>query len=231
MIDTVHQKLVSDGVREALQQLGSIQQKILPLNDADLHQQAEALEVTLRSIADVNKKPISSLNIKFWRLRNLTDDLRQMYTSYFIKHKIEFKTQGIEDVLVNTDKMTFFHICFNLIYYMGTYVDVTPNIRSFISLEAKVYNEEFIVIYIEDNGKYPPAVRQKTSFDKPSYSQKVLDSIAGVGLAIVKEWVIALKGSIQMVDKLNQGMKFCLVIPGKQNTLVNEKLSSVVRSV
>ena len=69
MIDTVQQKLVSDGVREALQQLGSIRQKILPLNDADLYQQAEVLEVTLKNIADVNKKPISPLNIKFWRLR------------------------------------------------------------------------------------------------------------------------------------------------------------------
>jgi len=220
MIDTIQQKLTLEGVMGALQKLQSLRRYALKLRNTTLHHEVMELEDILKNIADVNKAPTTSLEIKQWSLRNLMRDIGQMYAPYFSKHQLEFKTQSVKGILIDADKMAFFHIFFNLIHYMGSYADT--NAQSFISVEAKPYNEQFIAIYLEDNGKYPASLHQQSPFEKP-YKKRVLDTIAGVGLAVVQEWVLAIKGSIQLVDKLSQGMKCCVLLPGTQNAFLKEK--------
>ena len=222
MIDTIQQKLTLEGVTGALQKLQGLRRWALKLRNTTLHHEVLELEDILKNIADVNKAPTTSLEIKQWSLRDLLRDIGQMYAPYFSKHHIEFKTGSVKGILIDADKMAFFHIFFNLIHYMGGYADVGTHTQSFISVEAKPYNGQFIAIYLEDNGRYPASLHQQSPFEKP-YKKRVLDTIAGVGLAVVQEWVLAIKGSIQLVDKLSQGMKCCVLLPGTQNAFLREK--------
>lgn len=216
MIDTVQQKLIQEGLQRARQTLFNLRQRL------GTHQKNEAfreatyqLEDILENIGNLNVISANSLEIAQFSLRDLIISIGQMYKSYFHKHQIEFRPR-VENIQVQLDKMTFFHIFFNLIHYMGRHADNDSKETSFISVEAAPYNAELIAIYIEDNGNYPVDVYQEGQpFDKP-YDKRVLDSISGVGLGVVKEWVLAIKGSIQLVNKLSKGIKCCLLLPGKK---------------
>ena len=220
MIDTIQQKLTLEGVMGALQKLHGIRHRAFKFKNSALHQEVMELEDILRNIADVNKASATSLEIRQWSLKELLLDISQMYASFFKKYQIDFKVQSVKGTLIQADKMAFFHIFFNLIYYMGSYADADA--QSFISVEAKPYNDQFIAIYLEDNGKYLAILHQKSPLEN-SYNRRVLDNIAGVGLTVVQEWVLAIKGSIQLVDKLSQGLKCCLLLPGKQSAFLREK--------
>ncbi|HAS44303.1 MAG TPA: sensor histidine kinase [Microscillaceae bacterium] len=228
IIDTVQQRLIREGLMKARQTLLNLRYKLGEhRKNATLREATFEIEDILENIGNLNVIAATPLETKQFSLRDLVLSIGQMYKPYFRKHHIEFRPQ-IENILVQVDKMTFFHIFFNLIHYMGDFVDKKSRTTSFISVEAKPYNEELVAIYIEDNGRYPVDVHQgKQPFDT-SYNKRVLDTIAGVGSGVVKEWVIAIKGSIQLVDKLSQGIKCCLLLPGKKNDFLREQAGAQV---
>ena len=77
---------------------------------------------------------------------------------------------------------------------MGQHLDTKIKENHFIQIEAKRYDDHLGAIYIEDNRKYPVGIHQ-TIFDQ-SYDQRVVNIIGGIGLQVVKEWMMTLQGSI-----------------------------------
>jgi len=53
--------------------------------------------------------------------------------------------------------------------------------------------ENILRIYVEDNGQY--LMNETTYSLNKSYDSTVLETLAGVGLSLVKEWMMAMKGS------------------------------------
>ena len=221
MIDTVHQQLVADGLSEARQRL----------MEAKKNRKWSKARGTLDEIGDIllnlvslNKITPKPLDIKHYSLPKLLTSIHQMYRPFFRKQGIAFRIQAAPHLQVAVDDTTFFRIFFNIIYYMGQHIDVEVKENHFIQVEAKRYDDHLVAIYIEDNGKYPVGVYQ-TIFDQ-SYDQRVVNTIGGIGLEAVKEWMTALQGSIQLVDKLSQGIKCCLLLPSKKNELPRKRVQA-----
>lgn len=231
MIDTVQQNLIAEGIANVKEHLRKIRQRITSTRGwnnkkrkAELWQEASAIEDILDNIGELSKVMTKSLEVEKLNLSALVEDIRQMYAPFLEKHSISFHYQITPQLLVKVDQMTFFHIFFNLIHYMGRHANTEA--QSFISIEAKPYDNGLVAIYIEDNGNYPTAT--SPSFDK-SYGSKVLDTLAGVGLGVVKEWATAINGSIQMIDKLSPGIKCCLLVPQYTRVSQSEKTNLHLR--
>lgn len=213
MIDTIQKKLIKRGVADARQRLQKIRQKTMKIHKTDLYLETVAVENILRSVEDLNGvEATKTLRIEQLNLQELVENVGQMYTPFLKKHHMDFRSYVTTDLWIKVDKMSFFHIFFNLIYYMVGHVRADEQNR-FISIEAKAYNEKLIAIYLEDNGVY--LSEETAQALSKSYDSTVLETLAGVGLSLVKEWVAALKGSIQLIDKPGPGMKCCLLLPGR----------------
>lgn len=210
MIDTIHKDLIAAGLDEARQKL----------NDAKQTSRWMKVQAALDEIGDIllnlvslNKIVPTSLEIKHYSLPKLLHFIQQMYAAFFRKQGIAFSVRVAPELQVAVDEVTFYRIFFNIIYYMGQHLDKETKESRFIQVEAKHYDDRLVAIYIEDNGRYPVDAHQ-TIFDQ-SYDQRVVNTIGGIGLEVVGEWMTALKGSLQLVDKLSQGIKCCLLIPKK----------------
>ena len=222
MIDTVHQQLVADGLSEARQRL----------MEAKKNRKWSKARGTLDEIGDIllnlvslNKITPKPLEIKHYSLPKLLNSIQQMYAAFFRKQGIAFSVQATPELQVAVDEVTFYRIFFNIIYYMGQHIDAEAAESHFIQVEAKPYSDQLVAIYVEDNGAYPANTTQQTVFDTP-YDKRVLNTIAGIGLEVVKEWMMALQGSIQLVDKLSQGIKCCLLLPSKKNELPRKRVQA-----
>ena len=222
MIDTVHQQLVADGLEEARQRL----------MEAKKNRKWSKARGTLDEIGDIllnlvslNKISPKPLDIKHYSLPKLLASIHQMYKPFFRKQGIAFRIQAAPHLQVAVDDTTFFRIFFNIIYYMGQHIDAEAAENHFIQVEAKPYSDHLVAIYIEDNGAYPANTTHQTIFDQ-SYDQRVVNTIGGIGLEAVKEWMMALRGSIQLVDKLSQGIKCCLILPSKKNDFSRKRVQA-----
>ena len=220
MIDIVHQQLINAGIEEARQKIKDLQNRMPKRKKtATILREVDGILLDLVSLHQITPKV---LEIKYYSLPTLLDAIPQMYGAFFKKQRLDFKVIPMASLQISVDQTAFFRIFFNLIYYMAQYADGQAEEGSFIQVEAKPYNEELVAIYIEDNGRYPAGIHDDV-FDGP-YSKRVLNTIAGVGLGVVKEWMLALRGSIQLVDKLGAGIKCCLLLPIKKSDVIRKQV-------
>jgi len=207
MIDTIQRSLMTEGiiqVRTQLKELGKKQKR------KNVRVVLEAVDEILLNILSLNQAPSTSLEIKNYHLRELLTNISQMYAPFFRKKQIDFSI-GAAALQIAVDRTLFDRIFFNMIYYMARHMDMESENSRFIRVEASAYNEELVAIYVEDNGCYPSL--DKSQIEGKTYEKKVCNVMAGIGLGAVKEWLTALKGSFQVVDKLGPGIKCCLLIP------------------
>ncbi len=213
MIDIVQRRLIADGIAEAQRQIKDLQNR---MRRKKANETLEEVKEMLRNLMSLNEIVPTPMEIKHHHLPKLLQAIPQMYRLLFEKKYIDFRVAWMPSYLqVSVDKNVFFRIFFNLVCYMGQYADGKAEGGSFIQVEAKPYNEHLVAMYIEDNGNYPLGIHNDV-FDKP-YPKRVSHTIAGVGLGVVQEWVMALQGSIQLVDKLGPGIKCLLLLPSQKN--------------
>ncbi len=222
MIDIVQQRLIADGIAEAQRQIKDLQDRV---RRKSANETLEEVKEILRNLMSLNEITPTQMEIKHHNLPKLLQAIPQMYRLLFEKKHIDFRVIAMTSFLqVSVDNNVFFRIFFNLVCYLGQYADSKAEGGSFIQVEAKPYNENLMAIYIEDNGSYPVGTHDNV-FDKP-YKKRVSNTIAGVGLGVVQEWVMALRGSIQLVDKLGPGIKCLLLLPSQKNEGCNSRIAN-----
>ena len=222
MIDIVQQRLIADGIAEAQRQIKDLQDRV---RRKSANETLEEVKEILRNLMSLNEITPTQMEIKHYNLPKLLQTIPQMYRVFFEKKHIDFRVVTKTSYLqVSADKQAFFRIFFNLVCYLGQYADGKAEGGSFIQVEAKSYNEHLVAIYIEDNGSYPVGTYDDV-FDKP-YKKRVSNTIAGIGLSVVQEWVMALRGSIQLVDKLGPGIKCLLLLPSQKNEVFKSKIAN-----
>lgn len=217
MIDTIQQQLINEGIQSARQMVQRMKQGIMKLVNTELIQQLVKLEDTLNSIDDINNISAKALQIEQFSLKELLDAAYQMYHLYFRRHEISFSSY-VTNLQVKVDKASFFRMFFNLVHYMGQHIH--PEEDSFIAIEAAAYNTQTIALYIEDNGVYPTT---ETDIFDPSFKHRMVGAISGVGLSAIRQWAESVQGSIHVVDKVGQGLKLCLLLPGNVAEHLGEK--------
>lgn len=218
MIEIVQKSLLEEGISEAMAKIKAIKSRVRRKNTRETLDDIQDILLDLKSLQKIEGK---SLETKHYSLKELLNAIGQMYAPFFKQQGIDF--QGYSTNLqVTVDRLVFIRIFFNVIYYMAQHIDVKAKVTPYIKVGGHSYKNDLIAIYVEDNGCYTPDAHQDV-FDKP-YSKKVRDTIAGTGLGVVKEWMMAIKGSIQVVDKLGPGIKCCLLLPGKKNDFLREHI-------
>lgn len=200
MIDTIQQALITEWVADALQRLRNIQQKTF---------ETKRLEDILQRIWELNKTPVQKVKIERLDFKLFIEGIDQVCTTYLNRQGICFKNYVSDSLWVKTNRIILFHILFRLIFYMGKHACTLEDER-FISIEARVYNEKLVAIYLEDNGIHPRNARY-TLPHQTIYSSQVLE---GIGLTTIQRWSKVIRGSFQLIDKPSQGIKCCLILLG-----------------
>ena len=132
-------------------------------------------------------------------INKLEDDLKG--------HKISYH-QNDQMPLVKIDSLLIQHALFNLIHNAIQYTPIGTII------DIKIYmNREDCVISVKDNGQGIPVNEQSRVFDMFYRLPIHKTGGSGLGLSIVKGFIEAHKGSIQLISEEANGSEFIIKLP------------------
>ena len=188
----------------------------LNLNDeskAELMHQIDVASIRLTKEVE-NLLSISRLESGFLKLNYDWCDINDLIN--IIINKFEDKLEGHELIfkqnesmpLVKLDSILIQHAVFNLIHNAIQY---TP-IGSIIRIQVTMFNEIFMIT-VEDNGPGFPKIEQAKVFDMFYRLPFNKTGGSGLGLSIVKGFVEAHNGKINLDSIEGQGSKFTIALP------------------
>ena len=152
------------------------------------------------------KLNLNRLNLK-WFLENIIDifNFRENEVNLIFK-------ASKEPIWITSDKQLLESIVYNLISNAIKYSKANAKIE--VSLFKPSGNQ--ISIQVKDNGFGIKKEEQQLIFERLYQSDEHLKTGTGIGLAIVKQYVDLLNGSINLKSNLNIGSVFTVTFPHKK---------------
>ncbi len=177
-----------------------------------INKSGERLLSTINDIVEISKIEIGDIQLHFDDV-NL-DELMQFHYNFFsyqTKGKgLDFQLNNQVNRLIYTDKYKLDGILMNLIKNAIKFTDKGKiEIGSFLK-------DDYVHIYVSDTGRGIPVDKHKIIFDR--FIQADIDLSrgyegSGIGLSIVKSYVEALNGSIELESEVGKGSKFTVALP------------------
>ncbi|HHJ09352.1 MAG TPA: response regulator [Bacteroidetes bacterium] len=179
-----------------------------------LHLINDILDLSKIESGQVNiyKEPFS-LNEFILDFQPYIKEIQNKYRKDYLK--IKFITPGNQDIILNSDKMRIRQILSNLI---GNAIKFTE--EGFVEVGYSVDND-IISFYVKDTGPGIPKEEVGTIFERFRQVENTLTRKyggAGLGLAITKNLVKHLGGTISVNSVVGKGTTFNFTIPGIENT-------------
>jgi len=187
-----------------------------------INQSSETLLHLINDILDLSKIESGQVNIykKPFSLEEFIRDfqpyIKEFQSKYGKEHlKMKFVTPGHLDRILNSDKLRIRQILSNL---AGNAIKFTE--EGEVEIGYTVDNNS-VTFYVKDTGKGIPSNELETIFERFRQVENTLTRKyggAGLGLAISKNLVEHLGGTIRVSSVLGQGTTFYFTIPGIEGT-------------
>ncbi|NPA37508.1 MAG: response regulator [Chlorobi bacterium] len=186
----------------------------------------------INQIMDFRKidKGRAKLNITAIETVSFTKDLIQSFMSEAEDRSINFSvTSSFEELKIEADKEKLDKIIFNLISNAFKYspdnstvsitiADTIPPQKDYknkITI-GSINNDELIVFSITDSGSGMDYEEMQNIFERFMQGKTVKSKGYGIGLSLVKDYVLLHQGEIIVQSTLNKGTCFNILLPRKQ---------------
>ena len=159
---------------------------------------------------------LQALPVEF-KLHQLLHSIRQEFRPFADFQQVTFLTPSNirEDIALVTDGEKLMTVLKNILSNAFKHTQASDT----ISLSFEQLNEEELLIQIEDTGKGIPEADVPYIFDRYFQanisSNNSLEGGMGIGLAICKEYMKLLKGTIKVSSTLHKGSTFSIQFPRK----------------
>ena len=177
-----------------------------------INKSGDRLMETINDIVEISKIEAGLIEIHSETIN--IQELTQYYFNFFklqVEEKnIDFKLKNTINQDINSDKHKLDGILTNLIKNAIKFTD-----NGAIEVGSYIEADKFY-LYVSDTGVGIPQEKLKIIFDRFSQADMNLNSNyegAGIGLSIVKSYVDALGGTIEVKSVLGQGSTFTVAIP------------------
>ncbi|AUJ31526.1 two-component sensor histidine kinase [Liquorilactobacillus nagelii] len=176
--------------------------------------QQESLKLTalvedILSLARISTN--TTLKLKKIRLQTYLAEVLQSFQPEIKKKEIQVHNKVPADFIVDSDDHKLRHVINNLLQNAIKYNDVGGEV--WISCQQTSQNWQLIV---RDNGWGIPQDQQERVFERffrIENSRSRQTGGTGLGLAVVKEYVAAMKGKIKVTSQVGVGSEFTIILP------------------
>ncbi|MTI33244.1 ATP-binding protein [Xanthovirga aplysinae] len=192
-------------------------QEYFPKIDKSLN----SLKTYIHEILDFSRNTrikLSYQQINFQELLRETLDLLQFIPE---RGKISINQEIQEEYAFFSDNYRLKVLLNNLLSNALKYADSEKE-KSYIKIKINTYPENCLIC-IKDNGIGIPKDRQEKIFEM-FYRASETSQGAGIGLYIVREVLLKLKGTIEVTSKEGEGSTFILKIPNKKSAYEEEEM-------
>lgn len=177
-----------------------------------LFEQSLRLEKIVKDLLTLSRLNEDKLMISKQRYyaKSLVEDVLSTFSFQFTQHAIDVNIDINEKTLLYVDRTAFEGIMSNLLNNILIHAHAKT-----VSIQVEE-NFEFVVIRLSDDGKgiepeHLPYVFER--FYRTSSSRQRLSGGSGLGLNIVRSYVLAHQGNIEVSSKENQGCTFTISFP------------------
>ncbi|WP_375577573.1 HAMP domain-containing sensor histidine kinase [Marivirga tractuosa] len=170
----------------------------------------ERLTLFIKEVIEISRNTRTEIKAEPIELGTLLDEIIENNNYVEGMEKIEFNKNIEFDSPLFTDKARMEVILNNLISNAIKYSDPEKD-QSIIDITAKKFKEEY-VITITDNGIGIPEDQQEKVFDM-FYRGAQSKEGSGLGLYIVKNMLVKLKGEFNLNSQVGEGTKIELTFP------------------
>lgn len=184
----------------------------------------------VNEILDLSKLEAGKLSLNetvfngFQHFNNIVENFIPVANEKQIDYQFNF--EGNESTLVKLDKQKLQVILINL---LSNAFKFTPN-NGKISVDIQLNNN--LSIEVKDSGRGIHSDDLKFIFDRfyqTKNKQAAAEGGTGIGLALVKELIDLMQGSVKVESELSKGTTFAIVIPNI--TTVNQLNSTKIESI
>lgn len=200
------------GISELLCRASSMNEEDRMDFTKQLYDQSLRLEQIVKDLLTLSKLSEDKLMIvkQPMNAKALLDDILVTFAIPFSQHGLRVKTNINDKTVLFVDKKAFESIMGNLLTNVMIHANAT---ELTLSVEE---NFEYVILHVEDNGKgieaeHLPHVFER--FYRASSSRQRVSGGSGLGLNIVRSYVQAHQGFIEVESVFNQGCKFTLYFP------------------
>ncbi len=224
--DRVKRQITSDVAHELRTPLSTLQisveavmDGIIKLDDSrikSIHDEILRLSNIVKDLEQLNQiEHLTQLELSTFDLKELIDEC--IY-SLEIKRKVKSISLEliVETLLIEADRNRLYQVFYNLILNAYNY----SNNESTLSIEIINKGRE-VVIQIKDTGIGIPEESLPFIFERfyrVDASRSRESGGSGIGLTIVKQFIEAHSGSIDVESELNRGTSFTIILPIKQSS-------------
>ncbi len=177
--------------------------------------ESERLATLADNMVNINilDNNVNALSLSEFDINDLIRKTIFNFETRVINKKINIRVTFEEKVsFVKADYEKIQRVIYNLIDNAVKFTDVGGE----IFLETKKYNNKKIIVYVRDNGRGLSEEDRKRVFDrfyKADVSRGEDKKGSGIGLSIVKEFIMAHGEMITLKSELNKGCEFAFSLP------------------
>ncbi|WP_294819678.1 response regulator [uncultured Flavobacterium sp.] len=167
-------------------------------------------------ILDLSKIEAGKMELEFLdvSVKEITDNLKALFTEVARQKKIEFKViTNDAPLVIRTDKMRLEQILKNLI---SNAIKFTARGSVILEVRKQEGNEKQVCFVVKDTGIGIPPEKQPLifeAFQQADGSTKRKYGGTGLGLSISRELTKLLRGDITLKSEVNEGSEFTLCLP------------------
>ncbi len=191
-----------------------------------MHRNANRLSLLINQLMDFSKQERRVLKLsvrKIETIRFITDiaeSFQELAQQNAIQLSVNTNLSDLE-TWIDEEKMEkiLFNLLSNAFKYTPTGGEITINVSSL--------SDDFLTIEVADSGKGIDSTHHKHLFDRfYQVDQNDSETGTGIGLSLVKEFVILHHGSISIESEIGKGSLFTIQIPLGEETYQNDLKSN-----
>ncbi len=201
-----------------------------------------SVEAVMDGIIKMDKKRVKSIHDEILRLTSIVKDLEQLNQIEQLSHKLNYQNFDIKELLkeciqslevkqveknidvqlnsksicVEGDQKRLYQVFYNLIVNAYNYSNVNAKVR----LDVKT-KDNYLTIEIKDDGIGIPEESIPYLFERfyrIDSSRSRESGGSGIGLTIVKQFVEAHGGTIEVDSQIDVGTTFTIILPMAQSS-------------